>query len=204
MRDLGGSGSWRISAISASPGPVFCAGRRLSSRHSCSPPSSRSIFWTGTRCAGRSRAMPPRRYGRPVRIEGDLKVDLFRRQPHVSRGWALSSAIPPGRRQAQAARHRSDRYRIPPVARFVRASHSAAGRVRSARRSCWCATADGRTNWDGSASPGKPGWKIPPIQHFLVTRRACRNRRRGPQAEISSARFRREENAGGKGAALSV
>jgi len=63
-------------------------------------------------------------------------------------------------------------------------------------------TSDGRTNWDG-AHPGGAGWKIPPIQRFLV---------QGGHVEIDDAVRRLKfvgaissrEHVGGKGAAFQL
>ncbi|MEO7054584.1 MAG: AsmA family protein [Rhizomicrobium sp.] len=105
------------------------------------------------------------RYGRPVQIEGDLKVDLFRRQPHVSLG-GLFVGNPSWAAQQQALRIRQTdvEFRlwpalfgelILPLVSFVEPE------VQVVR------TADGRTNWD-SVNKGGPGWRLPPIQRFLV------------------------------------
>lgn len=141
-----------------------------------------------------------RRYGRPIRIEGNLKVDLFRWEPHVSIG-ELFIGNPAWVARPEAARiHQTDIvFRlwpalfgriILPLARFDRPDLLV---VRAA---------DGRTNWD-SGSPRKQGWNIPPIQRFLV---------RNGHVEIDDAERRlkfqgtiaSEENAGGRNAAFQL
>ncbi len=104
------------------------------------------------------------RFGRPVRIEGDLNVDIFRRQPHISVG-NLFIGNPAGTPEPQAARIvRADlEFRLWPalfgnlVLPLVALERPD---VRVLR------TADGRSNWDGG--DGRGGWKLPPIQRFLV------------------------------------
>ena len=145
------------------------------------------------------------RYNRTVRIDGNLKVDLFRWQPHVSVGglyvanpaW-LASAVP-GEAQAARVKNAEVEFRLWPalfghiILPLVAFDQPDFLLVR---------TADGRTNWDG-AHPHKEGWKIPPIQHFLV---------RNGHVEIDDAVRRlkfsgtvsSEENAGGKGAAFQL
>lgn len=101
------------------------------------------------------------RLGRPVRIEGDLKVDLFRRQPHVAVN-NLFIGNPSWASQQQAARiARADvEFRLwpalfgRPVLPLVVLEQPD---IRVLR------TADGRSNWAGGG-----GSKIPPIQRFLV------------------------------------
>ncbi len=141
-----------------------------------------------------------RHYGRPVRIEGDLKVDLFRRQPHVSLG-GLFVGNPSWAATPQAARIKQVdiEFRLWPalfgtiILPLVSLDQPDILVVR---------TSDGRTNWDG-AHPGNAGWKLPPIQRFLV---------RDGHVEIDDA-IRRlkflgtissQENAGGKGAAFQL
>jgi hypothetical protein len=143
------------------------------------------------------------RYGRPVRIDGDLKVDLFRWQPHVSVGglfignsergnWA-------GHPQAARIKQTDLEFRLWPalfgnlILPLVAFDQPEVLLMRSQ---------DGRTNWD-SGRAGSPGWKIPPIQRFLV---------RDGHVEIDDAVRRlkflgtisSEENAGGKAAAFQL
>ena len=102
------------------------------------------------------------RLGRPVRIEGDLKVDLFRRQPHVAVN-NLFIGNPSWAFEPQAARiARADvEFRLWP-ALFGRLVLPLVvleqPDIRVLR------TVDGRSNWAG----GSGGSKIPPIQRFLV------------------------------------
>ena len=103
------------------------------------------------------------RLGRPVRIEGTLGVDLFRRQPHVSVG-NLFIGNPSWAAQPQAMRiERADvEFRLWP-ALF---GHLVLPLVALERPDIRVQRAeDGRSNWDGG---GGGGWKIPPIQRFLV------------------------------------
>ncbi|HXS06417.1 MAG TPA: AsmA family protein [Rhizomicrobium sp.] len=140
------------------------------------------------------------RYGRPVAIEGDLKVDLFRREPHVSIG-GLFIGNPAWVGQPQAARIRQTDivFRLWPAlfGRIILPS------VRFDRPEFLLVRAeDGRTNWD-STNPSRQGWKIPPIQRFLV---------RDGHVEIHDAVRRlefvgsisSEENSGGQGAAFQL
>lgn len=104
------------------------------------------------------------RLGRPVSIEGDLKVDLFRRQPHVSVG-DLFIGNPSWAPQPQAARiARADvEFRLWPalfghlVLPLVALEQPDVRVLRAA---------DGRSTWDGGRD--NEGWKLPPIQRFLV------------------------------------
>jgi uncharacterized protein involved in outer membrane biogenesis len=134
------------------------------------------------------------RFGRPVRIEGDLKVNLFRRQPHISVG-NLFIGNPPWASEPQAARivHADVEFRLWPalfgdlVLPLVALEQPDILVLR---------TPDRRSNWDGGH--GSTGWKLPPIQRFLV---------RGGHLEITDAVRRlkfvgtvssREEVGGGK------
>lgn len=141
-----------------------------------------------------------RHYGRPVRIEGDLKVDLFRREPHIAIG-DLFVGNPDWVGKPQAVRiHQTDiTFRLWP-ALFGRINLPL---VRFDQPDFLLVRAqDGRTNWD-SANHAKQGWKIPPIQRFLV---------RDGHVEIDDAVRRlnfvgtisSEENAGGQGAAFQL
>jgi uncharacterized protein involved in outer membrane biogenesis len=140
------------------------------------------------------------RFGRPVRIEGNLDVKLFRRQPHISiEGLVIGN--PPWESRPQAARiARTDiAFRLWPalfgniVLPLVSFDRPDLLLVRSP---------DGRTNWDGGAS-GNTGWKLPPIQRFLV---------KDGHLEIDDAVRRLKflgtissrEEAGGKGAAFQL
>jgi uncharacterized protein involved in outer membrane biogenesis len=143
-------------------------------------------------------AYASRRYGRPVRIEGDLKVDLFRRAPHISVG-GLFIGNPSWVGSPQGARIRRTEivFRLWPalfgrlVLPLVQFDHPEFLLLRAA---------DGRTNWDGK-NRSRQGWKLPPIQRFLV---------RDGHVEIDDAVRRlkflgsisSEENAGGYNAAF--
>jgi AsmA family protein len=140
------------------------------------------------------------RYGREVQILGDLKVDLFHWQPHIAvNGLTIGNPSWLASSQPQAARldHADIEFRLWPalfghlVLPLVALDHPDVALVR---------LNDGRTNWD-SSRPGAPGWKLPPIQRFLVTNGHVEIddaiRRLKFQGTVSS-----EENAGGKGAAF--
>jgi AsmA family protein len=107
------------------------------------------------------------RYGREVQILGDLKVNLFRWQPHIAvNGLTIGnpSWLAPSQQQAARLDHADIEFRLWPalfghlVLPLVELDHPDLLLVR---------LADGRTNWD-SAQPGGAGWKVPPIQRFLV------------------------------------
>jgi len=102
--------------------------------------------------------------GRPVKIEGNLKVDLFRLEPHVSAS-GVTVANPDWAKGSQAAEipHMAFSFRlfpaifgdaILPLVRFDRPN------IRVVR------LADGRTNWDFGG--GNTGWNLPPIHRLLV------------------------------------
>lgn len=104
------------------------------------------------------------RLGRPVRIEGNLKVDLFRLEPRVSAG-GVTVANPDWAKGSQAAQipHLAFTFRllpalfgdaVLPLVRFDRPD------IRVVR------LADGRTNWDFGG--GNTGWTLPPIDRLLV------------------------------------
>ena len=139
------------------------------------------------------------RYGREVQILGDLKVDLFRWQPHVTvNGLTIGNPSWLASSEPQAARlnHADIEFRLWPalfghlILPLVELDHPDLLLVR---------LGDGRTNWDGTR-PGA-GWKVPPIQRFLVN---------DGHVEIDDAvrrlKFRgtisSEEKAGGQGAAF--
>jgi len=114
------------------------------------------------------------RAGRDVRIDGDLKVDLFRWQPHVevnglyigNPSWlAESRPGQVGRPQGAAVRQAIVEFRLVPaifgnwILPLVRLDRPDALVVRGA---------DGRTNWDRDTSGPGASWHIPPINRFLV------------------------------------
>jgi uncharacterized protein involved in outer membrane biogenesis len=140
------------------------------------------------------------RYGRPVRIEGALNVDLFRRQPHVSLG-GLFVENPPWAMQPQALRIKQTdvEFRlwpalfgnlVLPLVSFDRPE------IQVVRMS------DGRTNWDGKNDGGK-GWNIPPIQRFLVHDGHVEIDDAVRQLKFTATISSREE-AGGKAAAFQL
>jgi uncharacterized protein involved in outer membrane biogenesis len=102
--------------------------------------------------------------GRLVRIDGNLKVDLFRLEPRVSAG-GVSLANPDWAKGSQAAEipHLALSFRLFPaifghaVLPLVRFDHP---NIRVVR------LADGRTNWDFGG--GNTGWNLPPIHRLLV------------------------------------
>ncbi len=106
-----------------------------------------------------------RHYGREVRIDGDLKVKLFTWQPKVDVG-GLYVGNPAWVKTPQGANleHAHVELRLMPlfhgqlVLPIVDIQRPDLLVVRAA---------DGRTNWD-SGSNDKTGWKLPPIQRFLV------------------------------------
>jgi uncharacterized protein involved in outer membrane biogenesis len=106
------------------------------------------------------------RGGREVRIDGDLKVDLFRRQPHVSVG-ALYIGNPSWVGAPQAARiGRLDvEFRLFPalfgrwILPLVKIDRPELLLVRDPQ---------GRTNWDDNSQGAAASWKIPPIQNFVL------------------------------------
>jgi AsmA family protein len=140
------------------------------------------------------------RYGRQVQILGDLKVDLFRWQPHIAvnnltignPAWLAAS-----RPQGARLDHAEIEFRlwpaffgslILPLFEFDRPQFLL---VR---------LEDGRTNWD-STRPGGARWKIPPIQRFLV-----RDGHVDIEDDIRHLKFQgtvtSEEKADGKGSAF--
>ena len=111
------------------------------------------------------------RSGREVRIDGNLKVDLFRTQPHVSVGGLYignaNSANPAwaGRPQAALIQQGDVEFRLWPalwgnwILPLVKIDQAEILLMRSP---------DGRTNWDGDTKGAAASWNIPPIQRFLV------------------------------------
>ncbi len=104
------------------------------------------------------------RLGRPVRIEGDLGVDLFRWSPVVSVGGVkIANPDWAGKPQAADIPHLAFSFRLLPllfgntILPFVRFDGPDIDVVRRG---------DGATNWDFGG--GNAGWTIPPIQRFLV------------------------------------
>jgi hypothetical protein len=137
------------------------------------------------------------RYGREVQILGDLKVDLFRWQPHVAVNDLTignPSWLAPSRPQG-ARLHRAEiEFRLWP-ALF---GHLTLPLVELDQPDLLVVRlADGRTNWDGAGQ----ALKIPPIQRFLVNNGHIEIddavRKLKFQGTVSS-----EEKANGQGAAF--
>ncbi len=111
------------------------------------------------------------RTGHEVRIDGDLKVQLFRLQPHVDVGglyignpaWLSQDKTP--RPHAALIKQASFEFRLLPaifgniILPLVQIDDADLLLVRAA---------DNRTNWDSDASGPSAAWKIPPIQNFLI------------------------------------
>jgi uncharacterized protein involved in outer membrane biogenesis len=106
------------------------------------------------------------RYGREVRIDGDLKVDLFRRQPHIAvDGLYIGNPAWAGARPAARLAHAEVEFRLFPLF----AGHLILPLVQVERPDVLLLRDDsGRTNWDGGAKGAGASWQIPPIQHLLV------------------------------------
>jgi hypothetical protein len=117
-------------------------------------------------------AYASRRVGREVRIEGNLKVDLFRLQPHVAvdglsignPGWVKATFGNDGPPSALIS-HGEVEFRLFPalighwILPLVRLDQPQLLLVRDAQ---------GRTNWDSATEGSAAKWKIPPIQRFLI------------------------------------
>jgi uncharacterized protein involved in outer membrane biogenesis len=103
-------------------------------------------------------------YGREVRIDGDLRVRLFRWQPSIDVG-GLYVGNPTWAKTPQDAKldHAHVELRLLPLLRgalilpVVEIDRPDVLVVRDA---------DGRTNWDSGDS--NTGWKLPPIRRFLI------------------------------------
>jgi uncharacterized protein involved in outer membrane biogenesis len=106
------------------------------------------------------------KYEREVRIDGDLRVKLFSRQPRIDVG-SLYIGNPGwvGRLQGANIRHARVELRLFPLFRgdlilpIVQIDRPEVLVVRDAQ---------GRTNWDGKETGDNTGWKLPPIQRFLI------------------------------------
>ena len=106
------------------------------------------------------------RYGREVRIDGDLKVDLFRRQPHIAvNGLYIGNPAWAGPKQAARLDRADVEFRLFPlfaghlILPLVHIEHPDVLVLRDS---------SGRTNWDGSTKGTGSVWQIPPIQHLMV------------------------------------
>lgn len=104
-------------------------------------------------------------YDRPVQILGNLKVDLFRRQPHIAVDDFLvgnPSWLASDRPEAARLKHAELEFRLWPalfghlILPSVEFDHPDFLVVRQG---------DGRTNWDSKSSTGL---KLPPIQRFVI------------------------------------
>ena len=110
------------------------------------------------------------RSGHPVRIDGDLKVDLFRLDPHVSVdglfvGNPPGNAAWSGRLQAARLKHAEFAFRLFPAL----AGHWLLPLVRiDGGEILVVRDREGRTNWDSASSGAAASWSLPPIQRFLV------------------------------------
>lgn len=104
------------------------------------------------------------RLGRPVSIDGNLNVDIFRLEPRVSAsGVRVANPDWAGQSQAADIANLTFTFRLIPflfgdtILPLVRFERPDIVVVRQA---------DGRTNWDFGG--GHTGWDLPPIQRFLV------------------------------------
>ncbi|HEY4274052.1 MAG TPA: AsmA family protein [Rhizomicrobium sp.] len=139
-------------------------------------------------------------FGRTVRIDGDLDVKLFRRQPHISIGGLfVGNPDWESRQQGLRIAQADIEFRLWPalfgniVLPLVSLDRP---EVLVVRRE------DGRTNWD-SGSDTSTGWKLPPIQRFLV-----KDGRLDVEDAVRHLKFlgsiSSQEEAGGKGAAFQL
>jgi uncharacterized protein involved in outer membrane biogenesis len=106
------------------------------------------------------------RAGREVRIDGNLKVDLFHWQPHVEVGGLyIGNPSWVGRQPGAAVKHGVVEFRLVPaifgnwILPLVQLDQPDGLIVRDA---------NGRSNWDASTSGAAASWHIPPINRFLV------------------------------------
>ena len=106
------------------------------------------------------------RAGREVRIDGNLKVDLFRLQPHVSIGGLyIGNPSWVGRPKGVSINDAEVEFRLFPlflghlILPLVQLQQPDALVVRDQT---------GRTNWDRTTSGPVASWNIPPINRFLV------------------------------------
>jgi len=107
------------------------------------------------------------RAGRQVRIDGNLKVDLFRWQPHIEVGglYIGNPSWLGARPEGAAINNAVVEFRLVPaifghwILPLVQLDQPRALVVRDEQ---------GRTNWDRNASGPAASWHIPPINRFLV------------------------------------
>ncbi len=106
------------------------------------------------------------RMGREVRIDGDLKVSLFRWQPHVEVGGLfIGNPAWVGKPEGASVTKASFEFRLVPAIfgnlklPLVELDRPNALVVRDPQ---------GRTNWDGDPKGPAAAWHIPPINRFMV------------------------------------
>lgn len=107
------------------------------------------------------------RYDREVRIDGNLRVKLFSRQPRidVENLYIGNPAWVPQKQGANIRQARVELRLFPLLFRgdlilpIVQIDRPDVLVVRHA---------DGRSNWDNDGAADKDGWKLPPIQRFLI------------------------------------
>jgi len=107
------------------------------------------------------------RAGREVRIDGNLKVELFRWQPHVEIGglYIGNPSWTVGRPQGAAIKQAVLEFRLVPaifghlILPDVELNDADVLVVRDA---------SGRTNWDADPAGAAASWHVPPINRFLV------------------------------------
>ena len=141
------------------------------------------------------------RTGRTVRIDGDLKVNLFRWQPHVAAGGLfIGNPAWVGAPQAARIGQADVEFRLWPalfghlILPLVALDQP---EVLLVRRE------DGVTNWD-SANPDKhEGLVIPPIQRFLVKNGHARIDDKVRKLKFAG-QFSSEENAGSRSGAFQL
>jgi uncharacterized protein involved in outer membrane biogenesis len=106
------------------------------------------------------------RYDREVRIDGNLRVKLFSRQPRIDvENLYIGNPAWVGEKQGANIRQARVDFRLFPLFRgdlilpIVQIDRPDVLVVRDA---------SGRTNWDSDGSDDRDGWDLPPIQRFLV------------------------------------
>ena len=106
------------------------------------------------------------RYEREVRIDGNLRVKLFSRQPRIDvENLYIGNPAWVGQKQGANIRQARVELRLFPLLRgdlilpIVQIDRPEVLVVRDE---------NSRTNWDGEGESDNTGWKLPPIQRFLV------------------------------------
>lgn len=106
------------------------------------------------------------RYDREVRIDGNLRVKLFSRQPRIDvENLYIGNPAWVGEKQGANIRQARVDFRLFPLFRgdlilpIVQIDRPDVLVVRDA---------SGRSNWDSDRSSDNDGWELPPIQRFLV------------------------------------